>query len=224
MTHDPTDIPAELRISLDAVPLVDTRAVLAREINQCHAPTVPEDGGAICSATARWVQPARGGTERYVGPAEVVRRGAMGQRRLAWPRHRSSAADAGLRTCVGCAMTLSLAEYVPGTRLPPGARLSASSAPLVTILRVKPATSCPSGWGEAMEPSPPSPPPSPADGSVPWCGDVDWLGTASFYPMESDAWNPADACPSTPGCVAASDPYTNPLRGIGIAGEVACFR
>ena len=45
MTHDPTDIPAELRISLDAVPLVETRAVLGREINQCHAPTVPEDGG-----------------------------------------------------------------------------------------------------------------------------------------------------------------------------------
>jgi hypothetical protein len=215
MTHDPTDIPAELRISLDAVPLVETRAVLAREINQCHAPTVPEDAGAICSATARWVQPARGGTERYVGLAEVVRRGAMGQRSLAWPQHRSSAADAGLSTCVGCAMTLSLAEYVPGTRLPPGARLSASPAPLVTILRVKPATSYPSGWGEAMEPSPP---PSPADGSVPWCGTL-----TGWERPTSIRWNQTPvACGEIQVAQLTSACRLSQIAGL--AGMLACAR
>jgi hypothetical protein len=51
MTHDPTDIPAEPRISLDAVPLVETRAIVGREFNQCHAPTV---AGRYACSTSPW--------------------------------------------------------------------------------------------------------------------------------------------------------------------------
>ena len=43
MTHDATDIPAELRISFDAAPSVETRAVLGREIN--HVPRADGAGG-----------------------------------------------------------------------------------------------------------------------------------------------------------------------------------
>jgi hypothetical protein len=43
MTHDSTNIPAELRISLDVAPSVETRAALGHEINEYHGRTVPQD-------------------------------------------------------------------------------------------------------------------------------------------------------------------------------------
>lgn len=43
MTHDGTGIPAELRISFDTAPSVETRAALSHEIDAYNARTVPQD-------------------------------------------------------------------------------------------------------------------------------------------------------------------------------------
>ena len=43
MTRDAADIPAELRVSFDAAPSVETRAALGHEINEYHGRTVPQD-------------------------------------------------------------------------------------------------------------------------------------------------------------------------------------
>jgi GNAT superfamily N-acetyltransferase len=85
LTHDATDFPADLRISFDAAPSVETRAALGHEINAYHARTVPEDGRALCSAAARREQPDGGGAERRSGLAVAVRRGLWV--RDAWRGH-----------------------------------------------------------------------------------------------------------------------------------------
>jgi GNAT superfamily N-acetyltransferase len=43
MTDSATDIPAELRLTLDDAPSMETRGVLGREIDAYHARTVPRD-------------------------------------------------------------------------------------------------------------------------------------------------------------------------------------
>ena len=43
MTHDASNIPAELRISFDAAPSVETRAALGHEIDEYLGRTVPQD-------------------------------------------------------------------------------------------------------------------------------------------------------------------------------------
>jgi GNAT superfamily N-acetyltransferase len=54
MTRDVAGGPAELQVSFDAAPSLETRAALGHEINAYQARTVPEDGGALWPATARW--------------------------------------------------------------------------------------------------------------------------------------------------------------------------
>ena len=43
MTHDASNIPAELRISFDAAPSVETRAALGHAIDEYLRRTVPQD-------------------------------------------------------------------------------------------------------------------------------------------------------------------------------------
>ncbi len=125
MAHDTTGIPAELRLSFDRAPPVETRNALDREINAFHARTVPHDAqrfALLLRDTDNHLAAGLSGVLSWqwlfveaLWVGDAWRRRGIGRALLA----RAESA------CGGRRLSLGLAGHVPGARLLPGVRLSA---------------------------------------------------------------------------------------------------
>ena len=162
MTHDGTGIPAELRISFDTAPSVETRAALSHEIDAYNARTVPQDArrfALLLHDESSWMVAGLSGVLAWqwlfveaLWVSDAWRTGASVERcwrrrkrrrwlrnvtRLGWILFRLG--DSTWRSVIG------------------------SSAPSMTIRPARPATSYGSGWSLRWRCRRPR---SPTDGTV----------------------------------------------------------